>query len=195
MSWESIMFISIVVFHVGLAVLIIMALIRGSGADPIVLDGRKMLRPSRVLLWSGILFAVWAAGGVMMMAEALARQRGQASGLLVGFMVTLAFGLLAAWVLARYTRSRIIWDDEALEVSDWQGAKRRYRWDDLTGVSQRSGKNTIYGLEGDTSSRVRVHDLELRFGEGEVVRAAPNMTGYYAFVNEVEERSPVHEAD
>lgn len=194
-TWEEVYFISVVVVHIVLVVLIIAALLRGAGADPIMLGGRKMLRPSRVLFWSGILFAIWSAGGISMIVEALGRERGQASGLLVGFMVTLAFGLAAAWMLARYSRHRIIWNDKGLDVSNWQGVKRRYRWEDLTGVVERRGKNSIRGLEGDTGSRLGIIDLELRFGDEAVVRAAPNMTGYFAFVNEVKERGPVEQQE
>ncbi len=183
MSWETALVVFVVGAHIVLAGLVLFSLLRGAGAEPETdTSGRKVLRPSRVLLWTGILLAIWAFLGLYMAGEALMRERVQSSGVLVGGMVTLAAGLMGAWVLARYFNFQIVWDEECLEVTGLRGNRQKYRWRDLTDLSRRKGENNVYGLGDAGQTEVRIYDIELHFTNGGLVRAAPNLVGYHGFV-------------
>ncbi len=177
--------VAIIAVHVILVGLIFKALFGAANAEPEkTTDGRKLMRPSKVLLWTGILLAVWAILGLYMGIEALTRERGVASGLLMALILTLTTGLSGAWLLARYLRYRIIWDDETLEVTNWRSATEQHKWADLAELAQRTGSDTVYLPLDMTETLSTIRDLELRFNNQAVVRAAPNLTGYFRFVED-----------
>ncbi|HHG89172.1 MAG TPA: hypothetical protein ENJ90_01655 [Devosia sp.] len=185
MTWETVLVVFVIVAHVVLVVLVFVSLLRGIGADPEVdTGGRKLLRLSRVLLWGGILLAIWTGLGLYIAVEALSGERVVASGVLVGLMLALFAGLMGGWTLARYLNFRIAWDDEAIEVTNWRGNTNRFRWGDLKTLSHRQGDNNVYGLVDPGQTEVRIFDMELRFENGGLVRAAPNLAGYPVFVRD-----------
>ncbi len=185
MSWETVLVVFVFGAHIVLAVLVLVSLLRKVGAEPeLDTNGRKILRPSRVLLWTGILLAIWSGLGLYMTVKALASEQVMTSGVLVGLMVMLTAGLMGIWILARYFSFRITWDEDTLEVTDWRRNHRQYRWSDLKELAERRGTENIYGLVEPGQTEVRVFDLELRFENGGLVRTAPNLVGYYAFLSD-----------
>ncbi len=185
MDFFSLLIIVIIAAHIILVGLIFKSLLGAAGTDPeTTADGRKAMRPSKVLLWTGVLLAIWAILGLYLGVEALGRERGVASGLLVALIVTLTAGLSAAWLLARYLNYRIVWNNETLEVTSWRGKLERYRWADLTELTHRSGQDAVHMPVDMANTHATIRDLELRFNNQGVIRAAPNLTGYYRFVDD-----------
>ncbi|VAW21815.1 hypothetical protein MNBD_ALPHA11-191, partial [hydrothermal vent metagenome] len=72
MNIMSIFIIAIFAAHLIILVLVIKSLLQSSRnkvqQSP---DGRKMLRPSQILLWTGILAAIWTVLGLYMGYESL----------------------------------------------------------------------------------------------------------------------------
>lgn len=195
MTWETSLVVFVFGAHIVLGVLVLVSLLRKVGAEPeLDTNGRKVLRPSRVLLWTGILLAIWTALGLYMALEALTGERVVASSALVGLMVTLFAGLMGAWILARYFSFRIVWDEDILEVTNWRGSLRQYMWRDLKELAERRGGDNVYGLVDPGQTEVRIFDVELRFANGGLVRAAPNLIGYLAFLGDARRHWQVRHA-
>lgn len=181
-NWTMILFFAVTGVHLVLLVLIFTALARGSRAAPAEMDGRKILRPSRALLWSAILLVLWALGGLGVIIDGLMRERGQLTSVLAGLPLMLIAGTVAAWAFARYSRHRIAWDEETVELRNWRGGTERHRWDDLAGAAERR-RSTLQAGPAENPA-LGMAELELTFADGGVVRAAPNMIGYHRFVAE-----------
>ncbi len=190
--WEGVMSFSeilLYIFLLGNLVFLVMFFVAFAGSakskPELTSKGQKKIRPSKTLLWGGLIFLLWAIFGLYLGFDAIFRERIIASSVLVSVMVTLVFGLMAVWILARYFRFSIIWDDEKIEVINWRKEKEIYLWTNLIEVSQRNKNNTVRDPIYPSATPVRIFDIALRFKNDAIVRAAPNLSGYYGFVEDV----------
>lgn len=185
MGFGSIVTMLVIGANIVLLVLFFASQSSGAKADPeIANNGKKVIRPSKSLLWFSILLAIWALLGVYLGLDAMMRERVIASSILVALLLIGATAPFSLWMLIRYLRYRIVWDDKTIEVTNWFNKISSYRWDDLLELAQRNSETTVRDPIYPGITPVRVYDLELRFKKDEKIRAAPNMTGYYAFVED-----------
>ncbi len=185
MGLGSIITMAVIGANIILVVLFFISQSAGARADPeIAGDGRKVIRPSKSLLWVGILAGIWALLGVYLAIDALMSERNAASALLMALILVVSMAPFSLWMILRYLRYRIRWDDRTMEVTGVSGKTRSLEWNDLREIAQRNEKTTVREPIYPGIVPARIFDLELRFEDGKIVRAAPNLAGYHGFVRD-----------
>lgn len=189
MIWETILFLFIVISHIALIILLIISLVKKPKGQPKTQKGKNLLAPSKVLFYNAMFMFLWAFIGAYIFTEAIFREKIQSTGIVIGLLLMLSFALLGRWILLRYLNYKIIWDDNGLEVTNWRGKKSNYKWRDLKTHNQNKEEDHVRFYNEDENVHLQVHFLDLKFSNGDIVRAAPNLQGYYNLVEFVKQLS------
>lgn len=182
MSWGAIFLIFIVVAHIALIILLLISMIKKTNEQPKTPDGKNLVCPSKTLFWGAMFMFLWALIGAYMFIEAIFREKIQSTGVLIGLLLMVSFTLLGRWILLRYLNYKIVWDDKGLEVTNWRGKKTKYKWRDLESHNQNKKEDHVRFYNEDENVHLQIRFLDLKFSNGDIVRTAPNLHGYYNLV-------------
>ncbi len=166
--------------------LMLTAYIRGANTPPEKRDGQMLLRPSRAILYAGLLLGLFAA---MSLALAVSAAFSDGTGLRmwVGVVLAAVLGAGVWFCIARYRGERVLLGPEGIEHRTWMGT-RTYPWDGLTGADL-STRAVINTTGSGAATRVPRREVTASFEDGGVVRVASNMIGQAAFEAELRRRS------